>query len=305
MNLHHLMHFLAVADTGSFSRASELVHLTQPALSRSIQMLEQDLGARLIDRIGKRNELTPLGVAVAEKARRIVSETLDLKRTAELLSQGEGGQIRLGLGYAPSAMFAGPLLTYMLGHYPRVDVHLSTASPDIQLAALRERTLDALLVHSRAVRPHDDLHLDLIGTAQSGFMCRRGHPLARRRNVGFDEILNFPVVSTMLSDEATRTLVEQFGPSAHSARLLRASADSATALIEAVNATDAIFLGALGTARAWLEKGEIVLVKLDRPLDIDAPYAFVTLAGRTQSPVLEKVRVFCTQLVAQKIKNAT
>lgn len=305
MNLHHLMHFLAVADTGSFSRASELVHLTQPALSRSIQMLEQDLGARLIDRIGKRNELTPFGVAVAEKARRIVSEAVDLKRTAELLSQGDGGVLRLGLGYAPNAMFAGPLLTYMLGHYPQVGVHLSTTSPEIQLAALRERALDALLVHSRAVHPHDDLHIDLIGTVQSGFMCRRGHPLARRRKVSFDEIVNFPVVSTMLSDEATRTLVEQFGPSAHAVRLLRASADSVAALVEAVNATDAIFLGALGTARASLEKGELVLVKLDRPLQIDAPYAFVTLAGRTQSPVLEKVLAFCTELVAQKIKIAS
>jgi DNA-binding transcriptional LysR family regulator len=304
MNLHHLVHFLAVVDTGSFSRASEVLHLTQPALSRSVQMLEQDLGAKLIDRIGKRNELTPFGVAVAEKARRIVAETVDLKRTAQLLTQGDGGVIRLGLGYAPNAMFAGPLLSYVLNHYPKVSLHLSTASPDLQLAGLRERVLDALLVHSRAVRPDDDLDINLIGTVRSGFMSRRGHPLSRRQKISFDEIVNYPVVSTMLSDEATRTLVQQFGPPAHATRLLRASADSVAALIDVVNSTNAIFFGAMGAARAWLENEELVLLNLDKPLEIDAPYAFVTLAGRTQSPVLEKIREFCMQLVAQKIKIA-
>ncbi|WP_307867184.1 LysR family transcriptional regulator [Variovorax sp. E3] len=64
MNLQQLDHLLALAETGSFSRASEKVHLTQPALSRSIQMLEQELGMPLVDRIGKRNELTPFGAMV-------------------------------------------------------------------------------------------------------------------------------------------------------------------------------------------------------------------------------------------------
>ncbi|WP_281078529.1 LysR family transcriptional regulator, partial [Variovorax paradoxus] len=66
MNLQQLEHLLVLAETGSFSRASEKVHLTQPALSRSIQMLEQELGMPLIDRIGKRNELTPFGAMVLD-----------------------------------------------------------------------------------------------------------------------------------------------------------------------------------------------------------------------------------------------
>ncbi|NHH82003.1 LysR family transcriptional regulator [Burkholderia gladioli] len=304
MNLHHLVHFLAVADTGSFSRASEQLHLTQPALSRSIQMLEQDLGTRLIDRVGKRNELTPYGRMVADKARRIVADATDLRRTAELLGQGIGGSLRLGLGYAPNAMFAGPLLTYLLGQFPQLTLQLSSTNPEQQLAALRERTLDAMLVHSRAVQPDADLRIDLIGTAQSGFLCRRGHPLTQRRRVAFAEVLDYPVISTMLSDEATRTLVREFGPAAHPSRFLRASADSVGALIEAISSTDAVFLGAIGTARAWLERGEIALVDLDRPLEIDAPYAFVTLDGRTQSPVLDEVRRFCSELVARKLRIA-
>ena len=55
MNLRHLEYLLAVADTGSFSRAAERCHITQSALSGSIQALDAELGARLIDRMGKRN----------------------------------------------------------------------------------------------------------------------------------------------------------------------------------------------------------------------------------------------------------
>jgi DNA-binding transcriptional LysR family regulator len=302
MNLHHLEHFLALVATGSFSRASETLHLTQPALSRSIQMLEQELGTRLIDRVGKRNELTPFGVVVAEKAKKIVAEAADLKHTAQLLMQGDGGIIRLGLGSAPNAMFAGPLLSYMLRQRPRVGVHLSTGSPDAQVAALRERTFDALLVHSRAVPPQEDLHIQLLGRVQSGFMCRRGHPLSKRRRVEFAEVAQYPVVSTIVSDEVARALVERFGPIAHPARFVRASSDSVAALIDAVLTTDAIFLGVHATARAWISSGEIAVVRLDMPAGADAQYAFVTLEGRTESPMLETIRQFCVDLALSEVK---
>jgi hypothetical protein len=59
VNLRQLAHLTALAEEGSFSRAAERLHLTQSALSRSVQTLEDELGARLIDRAGKRSTLTP------------------------------------------------------------------------------------------------------------------------------------------------------------------------------------------------------------------------------------------------------
>jgi len=100
MNIKPLEHLLALADTGSFSRAAEQCCLTQSALSRSIQNLEQELGGQLLDRIGKRNELTPLGREVVARARRIVLEASELRRSAERM-QGGGGSIRVGLGSGP------------------------------------------------------------------------------------------------------------------------------------------------------------------------------------------------------------
>lgn len=299
MNLQQLDHLLALAETGSFSRASEKVHLTQPALSRSIQMLEQELGMQLVDRIGKRNELTPFGAMVLARARRISMETHELKRAAALLADGQAGSVRLGLGAAPGALFSSPLLIHMLRNHPKVGLQLHGGGPELQLAALRARNLDALVLTYRAVPPRDDLHIDVLPTMRSGFVCRRGHPLLTQRPgkpVRFDELARYPVVSTMVSDDVARTMVERYGSDASPQRWLHVSSEDIGALIEAVRNTDAIFLGVLAATRALQQSGELSELKVSPAAGLSAQFAFVTLEGRTEAPALQLVREFCMAL---------
>ncbi|MGJ7567563.1 LysR family transcriptional regulator [Variovorax sp. GB1R11] len=296
MNLQQLDHLLALAETGSFSRASEKVHLTQPALSRSIQMLEQELGMQLVDRIGKRNELTPFGAMVLARAKRISTEAHELKRAAALLADGQAGSVRLGLGAAPGALFSGPLLIEMLRNHPRVGLQLHGGSPELQLAALRARTLDALVLTYRAVPPREDLHIEVLPTMRSGFVCRRDHPLleqGRRKPVRFDALTRYPVISTMVSDDVARTLVARYGSDASPQRWLHVSSEDIGALIGAVRNTDAILLGVLAATRALQDSGELAELKVHPAAGLSAQFAFVTLEGRTEAPALQLVRSFC------------
>ncbi|HCP02297.1 MAG TPA: LysR family transcriptional regulator, partial [Pseudomonas sp.] len=73
MDTANLQAFLAVAETGSFSRAAEQLHLTQPAVSKRIAMLEQQLDARLFDRIGRHVSLTEAGMALKPRAEQVLS----------------------------------------------------------------------------------------------------------------------------------------------------------------------------------------------------------------------------------------
>lgn len=299
MNLQQLDHLLALAETGSFSRASEKVHLTQPALSRSIQMLEQELGMQLVDRVGKRNELTPFGAMVLARAKRISMETHELKRAAALLADGQAGSVRLGLGAAPGALFSSPLLIHMLRNHPKVGLQLHGGGPELQLAALRARNLDALVLTYRAVAPRDDLHIEVLPTMRSGFVCRRGHPLLTQKPgkpVRFDELARYPVVSTMVSDDVARTMVERYGSDASPQRWLHVSSEDIGALIEAVRNTDAIFLGVLAATRALQQSGELSELKVSPAAGLSAQFAFVTLEGRTEAPALQLVREFCMTL---------
>ncbi|MDF3833267.1 LysR family transcriptional regulator [Cupriavidus basilensis] len=301
MNLKQLEHLLAVAETGSFSRAAEQLHLTQPALSRSIQMLEDDLGVRLIDRMGKRNELTPLGEAVATRARHLVFGAEEMRRSIDLLKAGNAGVIRVGLGSGPGAMLMTPLLIEVAQRHPDVRVSITRGAIELQLRQLRQRTLDALVIEIRSVTPAPDLSLEVVAEMRVGFICRCGHPLlsVTAEGVAFDELLRFPLACTPLADEPARILVRHFGPRADPQQAVRLRCEEIASLIETVRASDAIFLGIVAAARSGIESGELVELVTSPPLIASARFALVTLVGRTESPSMQLFRRF----VADRLRD--
>jgi DNA-binding transcriptional LysR family regulator len=294
MNLRHLEHWLALADTGSFSRAAEKLHITQSALSRSIQALEEELGGPLVDRLGKKNELTPLGRSVLERARRIVHEAQELQQGAALLQQGGLGALRVGLGSGPGAMLMTPWLVYMAQHHPTVQVTVSRGSTALQLTQLRERQLDALVVDVRRVALAPDLNMTHVVEMRAGFVCRQGHPLLERAAKGlpFDALLNYPIASIELSQEVARLLVDHYGPQANPAQMTTLQCEDIASLLDVVGQTDAIYLGILGAAREGLAQGRLVELPMQTPLKGQARLALITLVGRTELPVMSVFRAF-------------
>jgi len=296
MNLKHLAHWLALAETGSFSRAAEKLHITQSALSRSIQVLEDELGGPLVDRMGKKNELTPLGWSVLERARRIVHEAQELRQGAALLQQGGLGSLRVGLGSGPGAMLMTPWLQYMAVHHPTVQVAVSRGSTELQLVQLRERQLDALVVDVRRVDVAPDLNMVDIVEMRAGFVCRQAHPILARHPapVPFEDLLAYPIASTPLSQEVARTMVDHYGPRANPGQMTTLLCEEISSLIEVVRQTDAIYLGIVGAARQGLADGTLVELAMDPPFRAGARLAIVTLAGRTELPVMAVFRQFVT-----------
>lgn len=300
MNLKQLEHLLAVAEAGSFSRAAERLHLTQSALSRSIRILEEDLGARLLDRMGKRTELTPLGLTVASRARRILFESAELRRSAELLTQGDRGAISIGLGSGPGAMLMTPLLAHVAQRYPQLRLEVMRGSLEAHLALLRQRRLDALVVDTRGIVPAADLRIEPVSHMRAGFICRPGHPLARAaRPPRFAEIASYPLASTFLAADTERILVEHFGIEADPQTSVRLRCDEIGSLLEAVRVSDAVFLGIVGAARAGIEAGELAELPADPPLRSHALFALVTLTGRTEAPAMGLLREF----VAERLRD--
>lgn len=296
MNLRHLEHLLALAKTGSFSRAAQTQYITQSALSRSIQTLEDDLGARLIDRTGKRNELTPLGQAVAARAQRMVLDAAELRRSAELFTQGNIGAIHIGLGSGPSAMLTTPFLQYMAQHHPGVEVSISPGATELQLTQLRQRDFDALVVEIRRVTPAPDLAIEHLSEMRAGFVCRAGHPLLQSGEpVQFDALLRYPLASTPLTAEVAHILVKQFGPHADPQQAVSLRCDDITSLLETVKVSDAIFLGILGAARAGIHDGQLMELVSQPVPNLSARFAFVTLIGRTEAPAMAIFRRFVAE----------
>lgn len=295
MNLRQLAHLTALAEQGSFSRAAECLHLTQSALSRSLQTLEDELGARLIDRAGKRSTLTPLGEAVLARARRITLEAAEIQRSAELLRQGEAGTIRVGLGSGPGALLMTPLLTHVAAHYPQVRVAIARGSTELQVAQLRQRELDALVVDARRISYASDLVIEPLTELRGGFVSRAGHPLAQLASVSFAQLMAYPVATTPLSDEVARMLVAHYGPGADPARMAALVCEDVGSLLDAVAETDAVFLGVIAAARSGIEAGRLAELRMAPPLAGGARFAYVRLAGRTEAPVMQVLRRFVVE----------
>lgn len=295
MNIRHLEHFLAVAETGSFSRAAEQLFLTQSALSRSIQALESEVGGMLLDRIGKRSEPTPLGRQVAERARRIVLEADEMRRGVELMRKADAGVMRIGLGSGPGAMLMTPLMCHMAQNHPKVKVQITRGATELQLVQLRARQLDALVVDARRIPPAEDLRIEPVAEMSAGWIARAGHPLQQRGALTLEDLLDYPIATTPLSDEVVRRLVGQFGPRAHPSQLATLQCDDVGGLLAVVERTDAIFLGVKATARERIEAGALALLPVAPAIAARASFAYVTLAGRSEAPVMSILREFVAQ----------
>lgn len=290
MTLVQLRHLIALADHASFSKAAQAVHLSQPALSRSIRALEDELQLPLVDRIGRRLELTAQGRDVLERARQIVFDADELRARGRRVNARTAGSLRIGMGSGPGAMLMLPLLQKACSEHRRLHVEITRSRTDLLVQSLRARTLDALVVDARSLKPAPDLRADFVYEMRGAFMVRRDHPLARRRRpTSFDDVRAFPIASTPLSDEVARLLVERYGPQAHPDVCVTLRCDELSSLIELARSTDAVLLAVRASAPDLAE------LRLAPPLDATARFGLVTLARRTDAPALELVRTLMQQ----------
>jgi DNA-binding transcriptional LysR family regulator len=103
MDFRKLRNFVVLAEEQIYSRAAEQVHLTQPALSRSIIALEDELGARLFDRSNNNVLLTPIGKILLTRAQSLLFDLGRLKQEVRLMAEGETGEISMGVGPYPGS----------------------------------------------------------------------------------------------------------------------------------------------------------------------------------------------------------
>ena len=292
MTLVQLRHFISLAKTGSFSKSAEALFLTQPALSRSIRALESELGQPLFDRIGRRSELTPFGREALARSRQLVEAAADLRDSAAQMAVGNSGTLRIGMGSGPGAMLMTPLLMHMARNHPRVQLEISRGRTELLERGLRERTIDALVVDARSLAPAADLRATDSYEMRGAFLCRRGHPLARKRDgVSFDQVRAYPIASTPLSDEVARVLVDRYGPDALPARCVTLSCEEVPSLIELARRSDAVLIAIRAAGP------DLVELKLKPALDATARFALVTLAGRSEAPALPIVRRLMDELL--------
>ncbi|BAL26898.1 LysR family transcriptional regulator [Azoarcus sp. KH32C] len=288
MDTRKLKHFIALCEHGTFHRAAEVVHLSQSALSRSIQALEQDLGAPLFDRVGHRTQLTVFGRSLAERARRVLFEENELQRELALARAGEFGEIGLGVSPTPASMLVRPCLIALAHERPQLRVNIVMGRTPQLLDELHAEKLDMVVVDATDIVNPGGLDIEPLARLPGDFMCRCGHPLLAMPRVGFDDLLRYPIACSAVSDTLARQLVAAFGPRAHPSRLITYRCDSYEIQREVVLHSDTVLLSVVAIMRAEIESGGLVPLGV-MPAVLAGSYALVRLPGRSSSPALDRI----------------
>lgn len=138
MLLQQLITFCRVVEAGSFTRAAELLNLTQPAVTRQVAALEAELGEPLLDRQGRHFRLTAAGEIVYEHARRVVAVVDSARRQVEALSSPEQGQVSIACVTTTGLFTLPSLLAAFSRQYPAVRIRVWSG----KIAAVMDRVLD-------------------------------------------------------------------------------------------------------------------------------------------------------------------
>ncbi|MCI0369796.1 MAG: LysR family transcriptional regulator [candidate division NC10 bacterium] len=146
MDLHQLRSLVAVAEAGSVTAAARRLLLTQPAVTRQILALEEELGGALFDRSKKPITPTPLGRSALEQARRILQMSEDLRATISSDAGTLRGELRLGVGPSFAREVVPPLVLALRRHYPGVELRLSVNFSGALTRQVEDGLIDAVVV---------------------------------------------------------------------------------------------------------------------------------------------------------------
>jgi LysR family transcriptional regulator, hydrogen peroxide-inducible genes activator len=190
MELHQLRYFCAVADTGSFSRAAEQSHISQPSLSQQILKLEGELGARLFDRLGRSVRLTDLGKTLLPRARAVLRELEAAK--GEVIERKDfiGGSVTVGVIPTVAPYFLPPVLTSFAKEFPQARLTVVEEITPVLLERLRSGTIDVAIL-ALPVRGHEFETFSLITEPLFAALSKK-HALARRRTISLRDLRKEP-----------------------------------------------------------------------------------------------------------------
>ncbi|MCA3177975.1 MAG: LysR family transcriptional regulator [Burkholderiales bacterium] len=193
-DLRQLRHARALAEEGSFARAARALHLTQPALSRSIQMLERRVGVLLFDRGKSRVVPTDMGRLFLAHAQEVLDGAAALDREVALMRGAASGSLVLGAGTVVSAISVERALASFVARHPGVALRVVNDSGTDLLGLLRIGEIDLFAGSMPVGADRDGLTIVPLRTRTGCFYVRPGHPLAASGPIPVDEALRAPMV---------------------------------------------------------------------------------------------------------------
>jgi DNA-binding transcriptional LysR family regulator len=193
MDIEDLHAFITVARQGSFSLAAASLHLTQPAVSKRVAALEQRLGTRLFDRIGRRVTLTEAGRSLLTRAEKILSDVEDTRRVIINLSGEVRGRLSVATSHHIGLHRLPPILRQFTRQYPDVQLDLCFMDSEAACRAVIQGELE-LAVVTLPAEEFPDLIMIPVWNDPLVLVSAPDHPLCKKARLTLAQLCDYPAI---------------------------------------------------------------------------------------------------------------
>lgn len=185
--------FYTVARHLSFTKAADVLFMTQPAVTFQVKQLEEHFNARLFERIPGKISLTPAGRLVLSYAERILALSEEMETRVGELTGAVSGPLLIGASTTIAEFMLPQILGEFKARHPQVQAHLTVANSETIENRVADSTLDLGLIESPSHLP--SLHTEVCCDDQLVMICAPGHALAGRASIAARELAEYPYVS--------------------------------------------------------------------------------------------------------------
>lgn len=193
MELRVLKYFIAVAREESMTRAADILHVTQPTLSKQIKDLEDEIGKKLFNRTNYAIKLTAEGEILYKRALDIVNLANDTVEELKAMTEATGGNVNIGAAETDSIKYLARIIKQLQQECAGIIVSIYSGDSESVEYKLDKGQLDfALVVRDFDLNKYNFIELPYKDTF--GLICRSDNPLSKKKKIAFDDMINEPII---------------------------------------------------------------------------------------------------------------
>ena len=270
MRLQSIEQFIAVVDAGSIRGAARQLNMSQPALTRALQQLEEELGVQLMDRSGRGVTPTAAGTAFLSRAR--VAEAELRKAFAEARKAVDDGTQLLALGVSPvgASLLLPELVRTLQGQHPKTRIRILETTPSALLSLVRDEVMDLAVTQRTRIHLDAGLNYRPLAEIQMRIAVRPGHPLLRKLSkkgvCSLADIVGVSWLYMTAHDSSDDIVSRSFMASGLSVPLPAVHCGSYFVALDLLAATDMVGVLPPTLLRSCMQSGQLVELVLDQPL---------------------------------------
>ncbi len=284
MDIQALKAFIAVAELNSFSLAAEQLYLTQPAISKRIKGLEEQLNSPLFDRHNRSLSLTNTGHSLLPKAREIVQLVSDTQLSLKNMNHQVEGRLKLGTSHHIGLHRLPPYLKSFVAQYPKAELNLKFMGSESAYQAIAQRQVELALTTLEAEANDDQLPEGIISETlwqdEMIFVCSNNHPLSKIEQIQLKDLSEYPAILPEANTFTFKLLAEKFKQ-----QNLKLNAPMPTNYLETIKMLVSVGLGWSLLPASMLDNAEeagLIAIKVDQ-IQLARPLGILYLQGRTLS----------------------